>query len=418
MKIKRFVAPDMRQALRRVRETLGEDAVILSNKSVAEGVELTAAIDLVADEEIEVAGRELRAPREQDPVARRSTTSPRHQAATAQRQREAARTASPRRAEQAAAEVSQQELLAMREEMQNLRRWLQAELSSMSWHDLGQRAPHVQELFQRLMQLGLAADLAQDLVQRVGGIEDLELAWRKALFFLAGEIPVCDQDVLERGGVLALVGPTGVGKTTSIAKIAARFALRHGHRNIGLISTDNFRIGARDQLHTYGRILNVPVRTADDPQAMGDAIDSLSDRRLILIDTAGMGANNERLEEQIETLQAVGPNLTTLLTLSATTEGAAMARAVDLFSATRPDACMLTKLDEAASLGAAISAVIHSGLPLAWIADGQRVPEDLAPARAHPLVERAAALLEEYPAECDQTYVALSYKGGRSNARV
>lgn len=418
MKIKRFVAPDMRQALRRVRETLGEDAVILSNKSVAEGVELTAAIDLVADEDVEVTVR----PKAPEPVAesmiRRSASRPRHQAATAQRQQEKARRPAHREGVEAVGEVSQQELLAMREEMQNLRRWLQAELSSMSWHDLGQRNPHAQELFQRLMQLGLAADLAQGLVQRVAGIDDLELAWRKALFFLAGEIPVCEQEILEQGGILALVGPTGVGKTTSIAKIAARFALRYGHRNIGLISTDNFRIGARDQLHTYGRILNVPVRTADDPQSMVDAIDSLSDRRLILIDTAGMGANNERLDEQIETLNAAGPDLITLLTLSATTEGAALGRAVDLFSATGPEACMLTKLDEAASLGGAISAIVHSGLPLAWIADGQRVPEDLSPARAHPLVERAAALLETYPAECDQTYVALSYKGGRNNARI
>ncbi len=417
MKIKRFVAPDMRQALRMVRETLGEDAVILSNKTTDEGIELTAAVDLVEADDIETAP-----PRRQTAAAPAAAGEPgairrplpRHQAATAQRQQ------AQRKAPRAAAEggVSQQELAAMREEMQNLRRWLQAELSSMSWHDLGQRAPHVQELFQRLMQLGLSADIAQRLVQRVSGLDDLELAWRKALFFLAGEIPVCEREVLDEGGILALVGPTGVGKTTSIAKIAARFALRYGHRNIGLISTDNFRIGARDQLHTYGRILDVPVRTADDPQAMRDAIASLSDRRLILIDTAGMGADNERLDEQIETLHAAGPDLVTVLTLSATTEGAALGRAMELFAPTRPDICMLTKLDEAASLGAALSAVIHGGLSLAWVADGQRVPEDLAEARAHDLVERAASLLEAYPAECDQHYVALSYKGGRAHART
>ena len=404
MKIKRFVAPDMRQALRMVRETLGDDAVILSNKSIAEGVELTAAVDLLTDDV------------EEPPAAPAVRTQRETPAADVRPRRAQPRT----RIETIADDhgVSPQELSAMREEMQNLRRWLQAELSSMSWYDLGQRAPHTKELLQRLMKLGIAADIAERLVQRVADEKDLLQAWRKALFFLAGDLQVSEHDLLEDGGIVALVGPTGVGKTTTIAKIAARFALRHGHRNIALISTDNFRIGARDQLHTYGRILNVPVRTADDPEVMRDAVESLSDRRLILIDTAGMGSDTERFHEQVQTLRAAGPDLVTLLTLSATTEGTALEKAVDLFSVTHPDACLLTKLDEAASLGGAISAVIHSGLPLAYLTDGQRVPEDLSPARAHPLVERAAELLDSYPADCDSNYVALSYKGGSRNARI
>jgi flagellar biosynthesis protein FlhF len=398
MKIKRFVAPDMRQALRMVRETLGEDAVILSNKSIDEGVELTAAIDLVAEE--------------------LGDTSPARSRRTEGRSPSTPRAKRPAKQAGDVPSVSPRELSAMREEMQNLRRWLQAELSSMSWHDLGQRRPHAQELFQRLMKLGLTPDVTEKLMQRVADEEDLHTAWRKAMFHLAGEIAVSDQEVLEHGGIMALVGPTGVGKTTTIAKLAARFALRHGHRNIALISTDNFRIGARDQLHTYGRILNVPVRTADNAEAMRQAVESLSDRRLVLIDTAGMGADSDRFQEQIETLHAAGSGLHTLLTLSATTEGTALERAIELFSAADPEACLLTKLDEAASLGGALSAVIHSGLPLSWLADGQRVPEDLRNARATDLVERAARLLDEHATECDPAYVALSYKGGRRHARI
>lgn len=400
MKIKRFVAQDMRQALRMVRETLGEDAVILSNKSVEGGVELTAAVDLVTEEPEEAPHADLVPPSR--PARRVSPARP-----------SPVVTDRPRRQE-----VAVDPLAEMREEMQNLRRWLQAELSSMSWHDLGQRSPQLQELLQRLMQLGLSADIARAVAERVNQIEDRELAWNKALFFLSAELQIVDQDILERGGVLALVGPTGVGKTTTIAKMAARYALRHGHRNVALVTTDNFRIGARDQLHTYGRILNVPVRTANDPESMMDVLDSLSDRRLVLVDTAGMGRDNERFDDQVAMLAAVGRQVSTLLTLAATTEAAALEKAIRLFSVTRPQACVLTKLDEAASLGASLSAVIHAGLPLAYLTDGQRVPEDLQVARSHPLVNRAAELLEESGSEIDETFAAWSYRGNNANVRV
>jgi len=400
MKIKRFVAQDMRQALRMVREALGEEAVILSNKSVEGGVELTAAVDLVT-EQVESQQAPAQAAR-----SRRVAPAPRPQEE---------RRHNP---EPSAAEVEPDALSEMREEMLNLRRWLQAELSSMSWHDMGQNSPVRQELLQRLMQLGLTPDIARELADRVASIEDLELAWNKALFFLSGEIPVLEQNLLERGGIVALVGPTGVGKTTTIAKMAARYAMRHGHRNVALVTTDNFRIGARDQLQTYGRILNVPVRAVNDAQSMADTIDSLSDRRLILIDTAGMGAADERFAEQVAMLDAAGPSLSTLLTLSATTEAAALEKAISLFSTLGPQACLLTKLDEAASLGASLSSVIHSGLSLAYLADGQRVPEDLTVARSHPLVQRAAELFKEHNMAVDETFAALNHRGTHANVRA
>ncbi len=400
MKIKRFVAQDMRQALRMVREALGEDAVILSNKSVEGGVELTAAVDLVTETTESQPATTTVAPGRHTP-----------QAAKAPEDRR-------RYSEPSAVDVESDALSEMREEMLNLRRWLQAELSSMSWHDMGRNSPVRQELLQRLMQLGLSPDIARELADRVAGMDDLELAWNKALFFLSGEIPVMEQNLLERGGVVALVGPTGVGKTTTIAKMAARYAMRHGHRNVALVTMDNFRIGARDQLQTYGRILNVPVCAVNDPQSMADTIDSLADRRLILIDTAGMGADDERFAEQVAMLDAVGPSLTTLLALSATTEAAALEKAIALFSATRPQACLLTKLDEAASLGASLSAVIHSGLSLAYLADGQRVPEDLSVARSHPLVQRAAELFKEHAIAVDDTFAALNHRGIHANARA
>ena len=392
MKIKRFVAQDMRQALRMVREALGEDAVILSNKSVEGGVELTAAVDLVEDMSSDTVDQRIPNTR---PGKVQAPSVP-DDAVTAKDQDDA--------------------LEDMRREMYNLRRWMQAELSGLSWYDLGQRAPHSQELLGRLMALGLNAEIARRLSERVSDVEDIEKAWRKALYVLAGELSIFDSDLLEQGGVVALVGPTGVGKTTTIAKMAARFALRHGHRNVALITTDNFRIGARDQLQTYARILNVPVRTATSRDEMDDALNMLGDRRLILVDTAGMATAHERVADQRETLAAVGSGLRTLLTLSATTEPAAVQRAMRLFAEFRPDACMLTKLDEAARLGSLLSALIQAGLATAFVTDGQRVPEDLQAAKAHPLVARAAELLAENPIALDPGYLALAFGG--ANAHV
>jgi len=390
MKIKRFVAQDMRQALRMVREALGEDAVILSNKSVDGGVELTAAIDLVDDEPTET-------------VDRRISESRRSQDAGPQRRR------------QDSGGVSVDALEEMRREMQTMRRWMQAEISNMSWYDLGQRAPHSQELLGRLMALGLNAELARQLAERVSDIGDIEQAWRRALYVLAGELRIDDSDPLERGGVIALVGPTGVGKTTTIAKMAARFALRHGNRNVAFITTDGFRIGARDQLQTYGRILNVPVRSVSNADEMDEALNALGDRRLVLIDTAGMAAAHERIADQYETLAVAGSGLTTLLTLSATTESAAVQRALRLFDGFQARACVLTKLDEAASLGGLLAALIQVDLPIAFCTDGQRVPEDLQAARAHPLVSRAAELLAENPINSDPAYLAMALGGSHAH---
>jgi flagellar biosynthesis protein FlhF len=394
MKIKRFVAQDMRQALRMVREALGEEAVILSNKSVDGGVELTAAVDLVEDAVQETVDQRI------SPAAESAHATPGKSAG--------GRAGLP----------ADDALAGMQREMQNLRRWMQAELSGLSWYDLGQRAPHSQALLGRLMALGLHADLARRLAERVGEIEEPEQAWRKALYLLAEQVLIHDGDMLEQGGVVALVGPTGVGKTTTVAKIAARYALRHGHRSVALITTDSFRIGARDQLQTYARILNVPVRTATDPDEMESALNELGERRLVLIDTAGMAAAHERIADQRAMLAAAGHHLTTLLTLSATTEAAAVQRALRLFADFRPDACVLTKLDEAASLGSLISALVQAGLPTALMTDGQRVPEDLQPARAHAMVTRAAELLAENPSDLDPGYLALALGGANSHANA
>ena len=406
MKIKRFFANDIRQALRQVRESLGPDAVILSNKGVDGGVELVAARDY--DEAAFIGAN----PTEEQ--TRRPSVS------LVQDQSEQASHSSRREQSTVAAtrvEWSQDPVLVeMRHEMQALRRMMENQLSELTWHEMGARRPQSQELLRRLMGLGLSPDICRQLVDRVEDADDLDQAWRKALYFLASDLPLHGEDLLDEAGVMALVGPTGVGKTTSIAKLAARFVLRHGPRSLALVSTDGYRIGAREQLNSYARILDVPVRCAATGEELNVTLNALSDKRLVLVDTAGMSQRDIRLSEQLSLLRAGNRKVRSLLTLSATTQQSALEQAIKAFGVTAPAGCILTKVDETASLGGALSALIHSSLPLTFFTDGQKVPEDIHLARAHTLVSRAVALGEQAGADYSDEYLALALGGMRANA--
>jgi flagellar biosynthesis protein FlhF len=195
--------------------------------------------------------------------------------------------------------------------------------------------------------------------------------------------------------VFALVGPTGVGKTTTIAKLAARFTLEHGPGNVAVVTTDSVRIGAFDQLRTFSRILNVPARTARTPEELERVVDELSARRLILVDTAGMGRQDMQLASQLELLAAGRDDLHTFLVLAANAQRAALDEACRIFGNVRLSGAILTKLDEARSLGGALSVLSRCELPIAYVSDGQRVPEDIRRPCAKLLVDAAWRLASE-----------------------
>jgi flagellar biosynthesis protein FlhF len=404
MKIKRFFAPDIRQAIRRVRETLGPDAVILSNKSVEGGIELVAAIDY--DESA------FATPPVRETVA-----------AVAPAAEPAATPAAQVRSEPRAARVEWSQdpaIVEMRREMQTLRRLMENELGGLAWRDLGERRPGARELLRRLLELGLPAAMARALTERVGDEAEPEQLWRKALYVLANSLRAAEADLLDAGGVVAMVGPTGVGKTTTIAKLAARFVMRHGGRHLALVSTDDFRIGGREQLHTYGRILNVPVKSAGSLEELDATLNALADRRLVLIDTAGMGPGDLRLQEQLAMLRVGDRPVRRYLALAANTERTALERAVKAFCQVPPDACVLTKLDEAGRLGGLLATLIANQLPAAYVTDGQRVPEDLHLARTHTLVTRAAQLIEDAAAHdgAADAQIALALGGATAHAHL
>jgi flagellar biosynthesis protein FlhF len=381
MKIKRYFGPDAREAMRLVREDQGPNAVILANRSVNGGVEIIVAEDY--DENSFAASETLF-----DAVAPHMAQ---NVAPLAPSQTVMPTTTSEGPAEDGGAD--RQTLAAMQREMRTLRGLLENQLSHLAWSNAAPQSSVQVVLSGRLRALGLGAQLAQTIVAKVAETADSERAWRSALGVLAHLIRTTDDDILTRGGVIRVVGPTGVGKTTMVAKLAARYALRHGKRHVALVSTDNFRVGACEQLQTYGRLLGVPVYWAADGAELATVLSDLADRQLVLIDTAGISQRDLGLAERLAALPPDARGVQTYLALAANVQLATLHEVVQNYRQAPLAGCLITKVDEAASLGEVISAAVHHDLPVAYVGDGQRVPEDMQPARANNLIARAAALV-------------------------
>ncbi len=390
MKIKRFFAPDMRQAIKMVREELGSDAVILSNKNVEGGVEIVAARDydeqqiqagLQQQEKKKIIREEAKTETFTKPVQRRS---PVQSSVTA-----SAKKTLPiqREAPRQRVEWSQEPaLVEMKDELKQIRRVIDVHLSESDWMNGARANPARIELLKRLRNAGFSTEVSLESVNCLSEQDDTESGLRRVQQRLANQLPIADDHLLEHGGVVALVGPTGVGKTTTIAKLAARYRLKYGSKQIALVTTDNYRIGAFEQLSTYGRILDVPVRAASTAEELDNVLNSFIDRKLVLIDTAGMGQRDNRLSQQFALFKECQTTIKSYLVLSAATQARGLDEAIRIFDGFDPQSCILTKTDETFSLGAAVSSLIKSQLPLAWITDGQQVPEDLHMARPNRLL--------------------------------
>lgn len=285
----------------------------------------------------------------------------------------------------------------MKEEMKNMRQLMQCQLTSLDWNKYKQRHPVHSVLLNLLTELGLGSDICERVINQMDlNSEDPQLMWRHAIGLLSKLLPLNHNDLLDKGGVFALVGSTGVGKTTTIAKIAARFSHMHGKRSVALISTDNFRIGAQEQLQQYAKLLQIPLLTANSSEELSDCLSMLTDKKLVLIDTAGVSQNDMRLSEQFHTLHKGSPNIQPLLVLSANTQLAALNQTIKNFEKVRLAGSIVTKLDEAASLGGILTASIRHQLPINFCGLGQQVPEDLEVAKSHRLVSKAVVLMQQY----------------------
>jgi flagellar biosynthesis protein FlhF len=396
MKIRRFFAPDMRQAIRMVREEQGPDAVILSSRRVDGGMEIVSAIDydpaLVSDLEEDAAlppdvagadgvraSRELEAEVLEPLLGRFSEESlPARKSPEPAREREIVWSQDPT-------------LTAMRREIETLRSMLQDQLGSLAWNDIRQRQPERAQVIGDLLRLGLDEELARELALAVEHTADPERMWREALGALADRIPVAGEERLVGKGVVALVGPTGVGKTTTIAKLAARHVRRMGRQSVALITTDSHRVGAYRQLQTFGQILGIPVYLAQTARDLGGILAGLGDKDRVFVDTAGMSQRDLQLAGNMAGLNGI-PNLRTLLVVATNAQQAVLEETLRAFGQLPLEGIVLTKLDEAVSLGPILTALSRGDLPLMFVSEGQRVPEDLNSANVERLINLAVAL--------------------------
>ncbi|MDH5822779.1 flagellar biosynthesis protein FlhF [Luteimonas sp. RD2P54] len=452
MKIKRFVAHDMRTALQMVRAEHGPDAVILSNRRTDDGVEIVAASnydEALVQRALDAARSEPAAPpaaapqravfpvpeappadafaalraREAapatEPVARPARPpappravdpAPEFAAALAAAHAPAAAAADfpqvpaaaerPARASAEAAApapavapapapvtaASDEQLMEMRNELSQMRQMIEREMARLTDERL-RGSPVRAQAMELMDDYGFDAGITRDVALQIPADTEAHRGRGLMLGLISKRLPICPVDPLHEAGVIALVGPTGAGKTTTIAKLAALYASQHQARDVALVTTDTTRIGGREQLYSYGRQLGIAVHEADSEASLLQLLQRLQDYRLVLVDTAGLSQRDRALAGQLNWLRAAR-QVRTLLVLPANSHHADLDEVVRRFQGARPQGVVLTKLDETGRLGSALSTVVDHELPLTWITDGQQVPGDLHRANAAHLVLR------------------------------
>jgi flagellar biosynthesis protein FlhF len=404
----------MRHVLRRVREDQGPDAVILSNRRVDDGIEVIAAIDYdealvrqamgVPSDPGNRLDTDVLARFAEDDVVPVPEAPLEIVAAELTRRPLAEKLPEPRSADDGAIEQ-------MRGELSSMRGLLETQLSGLVWQDASRRFPMRAQMLRNLSRLGLAPDVADIIVNRLGPSDDVKSLWSAPLTELAQTLPVIDDELLRTGGTIALIGPTGVGKTTTIAKIASRFAMENWSDDIALVSADSYRIGAKEHLKAFANIIGAKVHSASSFDELSEILTRLKHKKLVLIDTEGRSQRDRDLSSRLAAYGRNADRVKFYLTLSAATQEAALDETIREFNKVPLRGCIVTKIDEAAQLGCVMSALIRNDLPAAWFSDGQRIPDDLHSA-AHKklwLVNQAVDCLESSQPRIDERTLAEDY---------
>lgn len=402
MNLRKFVAPTSHAALRILRAALGPEAVVLSTRQAGGQCEILA---LPADEAERIAADRGADARPSAPAGRKQPAAPAAQplqawaahreaaplaavdpetlVATAQRRKAAGPGAA---APPAVREGASTPLL---DELKRLRDMVESQNGALAWLQAGHGRPLRAELMREILAAGFSAWFAREVTGKLPDDYSASRAraWVHDAVARNLRCAAGPDALVETGGILALVGPTGVGKTTTAAKLAARCVVRHGAQSLGLISTDTYRIGAQDQLRIYGRILGVPVQVCHDAESLAAAVAALAGKRVVLIDTVGMGQRDARVGEQTRLLESCGARR--LLLLNAAAQVDSLDEVARAYRAGDCVGAALTKVDEAVTLGGVLDVAIRHGAKLQFMTTGQRVPEDLHGAGASFLAHRA-----------------------------
>jgi flagellar biosynthesis protein FlhF len=351
MRVKRFTADDMTQAMRQVRQELGADAVILAtNRLPGGGVEISAAMDEVA--------ADCPAPNQEDA-----------------------------RGEQMEA-GSNNAVAALARRVEGLGEMLTRHLVVSEAAAGFSARPEVAPLYHYLMRQEVTPDLIKELLDDLSAPDAVGLLPRFSIR-LKKMFRVADPLRVKSGGPLvwALVGPTGVGKTTTIAKLAAYYAMKH-RLKVGMITVDTFRMAAPEQLKVYGRIMDVPTCVASNPVELREAVDELSDCELILVDTVGRSPSDEENLVELASVLAGVKNMVCHLVLAAPTRDRDLQEVARAFGRFNPQSLIFTKLDETSTLGPILNQMAREAKPVSYLTFGQRVPDDLEEATREGLAKR------------------------------
>lgn len=406
MNIQKFYGKNSREALNAVKKALGEDAIILSNRAVEGGNEImafleedihiemdnhlekinpdTAAISFLEHINKKKQTQELN--EEIDQIIQIEETAAKikletHLDEEGKPNKQVREKRVPASLDLPSDEVAQQlitqkNIASMLNEMREMRRSVETQLTTISWSNISAEKSKV---LNKLLGSGFCAALSRHLVEKIP--ENLtvieSLKWVKDV--LAKNINTIEDEseVLDQGGIFALVGPTGVGKTTTVAKLAARYVMKHGTQNLGIITTDAYRVGGYEQLRIYGKILGVMVHAVKDADDLKIALNELQNKHTILIDTVGVSQRDQMVAEQISMLSNASSPIKRLLCINATSTGETLADVVRAYKGQSLDGCIITKTDEAVTIGSALDTIVREKLTLYYTTDGQRVPEDI-----------------------------------------
>lgn len=413
MKIRRFFGKDMRDALNQVKEELGSDAVIMSNKKLADGVEIVAAYDKepVKKSVIGTTAARSASPRQDNkPKASPSLSEiigdsgPDSLKALLEKQAKSVQESSPvssskdeNNTSQISSIASHHDMGEIKAELASLRNVLQFQVNGLLKQQQRSAHPMQSYLTDSLEGMGISPELARQVVSFTPADCSEREAWVFLLKLLANRLKTNQNDILTQAGVVALMGPTGTGKTTTIAKLAARYAQQHGSDKVALITTDGYRIAAYEQLATYGKIIGCPVKKAINAEQLDEVLYQFRNRQLILLDTAGFGQRDIRLIKQLDTFKQTScATIKSYLVLQANAQRQVMQQTIKLYDDISLQGCIFTKLDECYSLGEMVSVAIENNLPISYLTDGQKVPEDIRNAEVKYMISTAARMYKKY----------------------